>query len=561
MSSPQQTLEEKLKALRQAYAKQLPKKLDDVTALWSSLCNDGWDWSKIEDLYRFVHTLAGSAPTFGFNKVGTDARSVEHIFKTWIARKNEASSDERDSVSEMISTLVHFDKEPLAPLPETKPDTSTPGWVLRQADMNLVYLIDNDHDFTRDLAMQLSHFDYQVKIFEDSAKLDKAMEKERPSAIIANVPLPEGDLAGIALIRGLKAHYSTSMPIIFISKNNDFESRLQAVRAGGDAYFVKPLNIAPLVDRLDQLTHDHENEPFRVLIIDDDEPLATHYSLILEQAGMKATIVTDSKKVITTLAEVRPELILMDVYMPVCSGLELAKLIRQQDAYMGIPIVYLSSETNLEKQFQAMRMGGDDFLTKPIPDKSLVASAMIRAERSRALNTLMAQDSLTGLLKHTKIKEQLAAEVSRASRANTPLSFAMIDIDHFKVVNDNYGHLTGDRIIKSLARLLQQRLRQSDSIGRYGGEEFAAVLPGCTLENAQTVFDEIRKDFSGLHFLHDGKKVKITISIGLADIRHFSKPEDINRAADEALYSAKNKGRNRVELAQASRQTRNEKMH
>lgn len=546
MDTQKQTLEERLNALRDSYAEKLPEKLADIEALCSSLCHDQWDWTKVEDLHRQTHTLAGSAPTFGFNEVGQNARRIEQDLKAWMTDQHEATDDERAALAAMLNTLL-AENENSVDIPEPSP--STPTLISRQPDMHLIYLVDDNHEFATELASQLAHFDYQVKIFPNSANIDSAMEKEHPAAIIANVSLPEGDLAGIILIRGMKAHYSANLPVIFTSKHNDFESRLQAVRAGGDAYFLKPLDIGPLVDRLDQLTRERANDPFRVLVIDDDKALATHYSLILEQAGMSVATVTDPKDVIAKLADIRPELILMDVYMPMCSGLELAKLIRQQDAYLGIPIVFLSSETNLEKQYQAMRMGGDDFLTKPISDKSLISSAMIRADRSRTLNTLMVQDSLTGLLKHTKIKELLATELSRAQRTDTPLSFVMIDIDHFKKVNDNFGHLTGDRIIKSLARLLQQRLRQSDSIGRYGGEEFAAVLPDCSLENAKVVCEEIRKAFSELVFLHEGKEVRATISIGVAEAGTRSRAEDINLAADEALYVAKNNGRNKVELA------------
>lgn len=547
MNNKQQTLEEKLKALRDSYAQQLPAKLHQVNELWSSLNNGDWDWSLAKDFHRHVHTLSGSAPTFGFHDVGQNARQIELVSKSWIANNKQPSQDERDTVRSMLAALTST--KDLASGPSEPTKKSVPDWVNEKTDMHLIYLIDSNRDFAADLSAQLSQFDYRVKIFSSAENIDDAMKKARPSAIIVNVTLSEVDLAGVILIRGIKAQYSANLPVIFISTHNDFESRLQAVRAGGDAYYIKPLEIGPLVDRLDQLTNSHTAEPFRILVVDDDQSLAMHYSLVLENAGMDVTIVNDPRNVISALAEVRPELILMDVYMPLCSGLELAKLIRQQDAYVGIPIVFLSSETSLDKQFQAMRMGGDDFLTKPISDHSLIASITIRADRSRTLNTLMVQDSLTGLLEHTKIKEQLAIEVSRAIRAETPVSFAMIDIDYFKKVNDNYGHLTGDLVIKSLARLLQQRLRLGDSIGRYGGEEFAAVLPGCTMKQAESIFDEIRIAFSKLHFLHNEQEIRVTVSVGIADTSQHTKAEEINLAADEALYAAKEGGRNCVRLA------------
>jgi diguanylate cyclase (GGDEF)-like protein len=122
----------------------------------------------------------------------------------------------------------------------------------------------------------------------------------------------------------------------------------------------------------------------------------------------------------------------------------------------------------------------------------------------------------------------------------------MIDIDKFKLVNDHYGHMMGDRVIKSLARLLQQRLRKSDRIGRYGGEEFAVVLPNCDLDSAVKALDKIRTAFSELHYLHDGKEFSVTFSAGLAGFPAHENADELNQAADEALYEAKHQGRNRI---------------
>jgi diguanylate cyclase (GGDEF)-like protein len=162
------------------------------------------------------------------------------------------------------------------------------------------------------------------------------------------------------------------------------------------------------------------------------------------------------------------------------------------------------------------------------------------------LSALMVQDSLTGLLKHTMIKEQLVQELSREQRTQSALSFAMIDIDKFKLVNDHYGHMMGDRVIKSLARLLKQRLRKSDSIGRYGGEEFAVVLPNCDPDSAAMLLNKIRADFSELRFLHEGKEFSVTFSTGIAGFPAHENADELNQAADEALYEAKHQGRNRI---------------
>jgi diguanylate cyclase (GGDEF)-like protein len=249
------------------------------------------------------------------------------------------------------------------------------------------------------------------------------------------------------------------------------------------------------------------------------------------------------------LVEFTPDLILMDVYMPGCSGLELAAVLRQQTAYLGTPIVFLSTETDVGKQQQAMRQGGDDFLIKPIQLDLLVSAVRNRAERSRNLRSAMVRDSLTGLVNHTKLKEHLNIEVARVGRNGRPLSFVMLDIDHFKAVNDTYGHPAGDGVIKSLARILQQRLRRTDILGRYGGEEFAIILSDTDGVDALRVVDQIRQSFSQIRQYSGTNEFTVTFSAGVATLPPCSDAANLNEVADKALYAAKQAGRNRVILA------------
>jgi diguanylate cyclase (GGDEF)-like protein len=233
--------------------------------------------------------------------------------------------------------------------------------------------------------------------------------------------------------------------------------------------------------------------------------------------------------------------------MPQCSGIELAQVIRQQDPFVSIPIVFLSAEDDTDKQLIAMSGGGDDFLTKPISAHHLISAVIARAIRSRTLRSEMIEDSLTGLLNHTRILEQLDLEIVRSKRNASPLSFAMIDIDHFKTINDSHGHPVGDRVIKGLARLLKQRLRKMDSIGRYGGEEFAIIFPQTEGKELLNKLEEIRRGFSKL--LHRSADPLIefsaTFSIGLAQLTDTINTVDkMVQAADKALYMAKEQGRN-----------------
>jgi diguanylate cyclase (GGDEF)-like protein len=213
-----------------------------------------------------------------------------------------------------------------------------------------------------------------------------------------------------------------------------------------------------------------------------------------------------------------------------------------------VPVVFLSGENDREKQLAALQVGADDFLTKPIAPGHLVAAVSSRAERARTLRRLLMRDSLTGLLNHTTTKERLDGEVARAMRQGTPLAFAFLDLDHFKSINDTYGHPVGDGVIRNMARLLQGRLRRSDLIGRYGGEEFAVILPDTPVGDAARVMEDLRTRFAAIeqHAGTGGGIFYATFSCGVAGVPPSLSAAALTETADQALYRAKQAGRNRV---------------
>jgi diguanylate cyclase (GGDEF)-like protein len=232
--------------------------------------------------------------------------------------------------------------------------------------------------------------------------------------------------------------------------------------------------------------------------------------------------------------------------MPSCTGTELCTILRQQDEWIGVPIVFLSGETSWERQAAAMSAGGDDFLLKPISAEHLVTAVLHRARRLRRLGGYIGRDSLTRLLNHAAYNERLRIEVSRARRDGGRLSVALVDLDHFKAVNDTHGHPAGDRVLRRLARLMQERFRQTDAIARVGGEEFAVILPGADQLNALALMEEMRKSFQEVVHSSEFGEFRVTLSSGVAELNPMSTAETLHDAADKALYRAKREGRNRV---------------
>jgi len=543
--------QEKLRALREHFARLLPGKVARCLELWTAVLESNELEETATELARQFHTLAGSAPSFGFALLGKTAQRAEITLKAAIPRGYEAVVMMQGEISGCIREMKRLCEARAGVEADLRSEDLLAVTVAQsvQSRGKLVYILDDDPLFCKRLGEQIRCFGYETQEFTSRRDLLEAPWEPFPAAIIIDMIMQEGDFSGAEAAVTIEEHIGRCPPVIFVSRGSSIESRLEAVKAGGEAYFCKPVPISDLIDCLDRLTSDRLIDPYHILIIDDDVELSTFYALTLQEKGMETRVLNQPLQVMEHLVNFKPDLILMDMYMPECNGYELAKAIRQMEAYVSIPIVFLSSETCKDRQLIAMRMGGDDFLTKPIKSDHLVSSVTIRAERMRTIRNFMERDSLTGLYNRSMSEEHLDLAVMRARRSGENLTFAMIDIDEFKRINDTYGHPTGDRVIVTLARLLQQRLRKTDIVGRFGGEEFAVVLPDTSVEAAREVLDRIRESFAQVRHVYAKGEFLVTFSCGLAGFPECVDAASLGDQADKALYLAKDAGRNRVVVA------------
>ena len=538
--------------LRRTYTDRLPVEIAELAALAEGLTGSEAERPKLEALHQRLHKLAGSGGTFGYALLSTRARSLEHQAQGWLdgsfaSAEVESLRDFADNVAALINTLSEYSSAENAAVPTYTGMRTDVDMVLK------VWLVEDDVLLGKELTRQLEPFGFEVRLFTRIIDAESAVAEEtrQPDILIMDVLFAEEGENATEVLTARPILNSLGCPLIFVSSQGGFPSRVRAARLGAEGYFLKPLDVPRLVERLEYVVERRRASPQRVLIVDDDVNLAEHFRLVLCGAGMEVEVLSNPQEIIDRVSSFRPELILMDMHMPEYSGADLAGVIRQHDNWIGLPIVYLSSETNFDKQVLALSHGADDFLTKPIPDAHLIAAVRVRVDRSRQLADQITKDGLTGLLKHASIKEAAEVEVLRSQRSETAVTFAMLDIDHFKTVNDTHGHAVGDLVIKSIATLLRQRLRKSDLIGRYGGEEFLAVLPECDIKFARQILEDIRTRFAALQFSSTGQSFNCSLSAGLAC--SIENPEadsaELIILADRALYAAKRNGRNRVELS------------
>jgi len=538
-------IQQQLKELQAIFAATLTERIDLMIADINTLDVSPDPNLHLKKIFRQIHSLGGSSGSFGFNRLGEQLRQIELSLLEFVNQNTQP--DDR-----LIASICG-ELQQLHTLINKGADEGTPNHTLHNTVSNhppsdgLVYIVDDDDVLGGNLCLHLKQHGFKPRLFPSTSSAKTAIEQEIPAALILDIMLPEGPLAGTDFAAYLDHTQKEPIPVLFISARTDWDSRLAVVQAGGAAYLNKPVDISLLLDQLDRMTQRVKNEPYRVLLLDDSQDLVSYYSLVLRQAGIHTEVLIEPSGIFDKLENFKPELILLDFHLPGITGLEIAQVIRQHQTHFSTPIVFLSSESDRDIQLTALQQG-DDFLKKPIPDSHLVSAATSRIERSRKLSRLMYYDGLTGLLNQLALKRKLESELARSQRQGYPLCYIMIDLDHFKHVNDGYGHPTGDQVLKSLAHMLKQRLRKSDQVGRYGGEEFGIIMPDIQANIAYAILDDIRTRFAQLTFQTGDQKFSCTFSAGIASAEGIKQDKQLIDAADEALYQAKDNGRNQITL-------------
>lgn len=534
-------LHERLSALSREFGEALGERIGKVRRLWAAVSEN----TPIEDarsslkqIHEIVHALAGSGKSFGFPQVSLAAAPLDGLFRILIEADQTLNAEEVSQIELLVQGLERSACIPAEPLllEGLEPGNGT----ARERAVIQVLIVSGDRESSA-LSEALVKFGYPCATVREASDIPADVGRGRSAILLA-------DLAdGAERLKALRADAVLArLPLIVASAQTGFEARLRAVRMGATMFLPKPYDLQDVVKLVVSAEESLLQRSYRIVIAEDERTLGHFYQMTLEHAGMDVRVVNEPSKLLDAISGFDPDLIIMDVYMGECTGLELAQIVRQFPAYTTVPILFLSTESRLELQLQARHFGGDDFLVKPLEPSQLISAVVSRSNRYRDLKKLTDRDSLTGLLNHTNILRNLEREISVAARSGAPVAFCMADIDHFKKVNDTYGHVVGDRVIAQVSHLLRNRLRRVDYVGRYGGEEFAVVMPNTDAAKARSVMNALREAAEAMEYSTEKGSFRVTFSCGVATYPQYGTTEEVTHAADTALYEAKRAGRNRV---------------
>ncbi len=445
-----------------------------------------------------------------------------------------------------------------------------------------ILVVDDIEANVRLLEAKLSAEYYTVLTASDGATALAVAAAEKPDIILLDVMMPGMD--GFQVCRRLKDDPLTRhIPVVLVTALDGRGDRITGLDAGADEFLTKPIDDVLLFARVKSLTRLklvidelRQREASgrrmgiiagaaarlggtggRVLVVDDNERQAQRIMTELSTEH-RPVLETDPEKAHMT-AKGPVDLVLVNVAAKAFDGLRFASMIRSDEATRHLPILAVIDTDERPRMVKALEVGVNDLLARPIDPQELAARVRTQIKRKRYTDflrhnldhslELAVTDQLTGLHNRRYMEGQLGPLVGRAVRGGDPVAALMIDIDHFKKINDSFGHDVGDEVLREFAVRLASNVRAIDLPCRYGGEEFTVIMPGAKLGDAQKVAERIRLHVAGSPFRVAGgtELLSVTISIGVAaTLFDDDTPEALLKRADGAVYEAKAAGRNRV---------------
>lgn len=431
--------------------------------------------------------------------------------------------------------------------------------------------------------LQAEYFDVCTAV-DGFTAIDVA-RAEQPDLILLDVMMPGMD--GYETCRRLKDDVRTRhIPVVMVTALDQREDRIRGLESGADDFLTKPIDDVTLFARvrsllrlkavLDELRYressdalnsilsepiDEQNTVSRALIISSDSRAGTRYAAAMPPQ-VRSQVETDPVAGIAA-ARSQADILVVDLTSPAFDGLRLCARIRSDQETRQLPILAVLNPGDVANAVRALDIGVNDIIHRPVDAGEMMARVSTQLRRKRYADRIRSQldeslemavtDPLTGLHNRRYIASRLRQAVESANNGGAPVSLLIADIDHFKVINDTFGHDGGDRVLRSFADRLLHDLRALDLAARYGGEEFVIVMPGAGLAEARVASERLRAAIASEQFnVGEGQSTPVTVSIGFAQAQRGESAESLLRRADEALYIAKGEGRNRVEGASSS---------
>jgi diguanylate cyclase (GGDEF)-like protein len=508
-----------------------------ISAVATALANGTLDEQKRRAAEREAHKLVGAVGSFGFAEGSRLARAAEQLLQS-----NEIPGEQRatqlEAIVDGLVRELRQDARPIAP-------AAAPA-----ANKPYVLLVDDDLELSQLLILEADAQQLQVGHAVSIEAARAAIGEHVPDVVLLDLRFDEGQAESLSLLTEL-AQRQPAVPVVVLTASHSLLDRVAVAERGAVAFLQKSLPAVQVMDAVSQILKRERGVEARILVVDDDPLVLEVLQTLLAPSGYRVTTLSEPMKFWDVLEESPPDLLLLDVDMPEVTGIKLCQAVRTDLRWAGVPILFLSAHDDAGTIQRVFAAGADDYLAKPIVGPELLIRIANRLERTQLHRRLAETDVLTGLATRQKATQSLGQLLRLSERHGKPVSLAVIDLDHFKAINDRYGHTVGDGVLRRTADVLFQAFRRDDVVGRWGGEEFIVGLYGMPRASGQ---DRLRRALDSLQAQEfeapGGEKFRVSFSAGVAEFpKDGQDMASLFRQADAALYVAKAAGRAQVVTA------------
>ena len=519
----------RVQALWVRFQPQMLARVESIEEALAALVESRLDDELRRRAERDAHRLAGSAGTLGRHYASVLARSLEEL----LTRPGPVDAMELSDALVQVESL----RSELTDAPSADQSIAE--------DRPVVLVMHHDAELAAGIGLAVEARGLASQVATSVPTAREALDVAIPA--VALVDLGQGDDGVLDLVRELSTR-TPPVVVLAVTHGTGFFDRVEAVRAGIQAFLPGSLSPNELAGAAAATLEAAGRDRQRLLAVDDDPAVLAALLAILEPAGIVVTGVTEPERFWATLRESAPDLVVLDLDMPVVSGTELCRLLRADPRWSALPVVFLTSHVGRDTIEAIFAAGADDYVPKPVGGPELLTRITNRLERTKILQARAETDPLTGLANRRKFESQWTRLQAMAERYGQPLSFALLDLDHFREVNNRYGHEVGDVVLKHIGRLLSECFRGEDVVARWGGEEIALAMYGMSRsDGVRRVTDALRAISEKTMATPDGQSFRVSFSGGVSEHKvDGATLLDLYRRADEALYAAKALGRSRV---------------
>lgn len=406
-----------------------------------------------------------------------------------------------------------------------------------------IVIADDDHDNLIALHRLFEEQKMSVRTVKSGSGARGALLTRLPDALVVSVPLP--DSSGYDIVHQLRSLPGGHRCVAVLSgEHTVFRSKVEAIRAGADAYFEEPVDPRQVVARVKSLLERDKVDSYKILSVEDDPEQAEFIKHTLESAGYTVYHICDGAQFEEALLSFAPDLVLLDIMLGDINGHELARFVRQSERFATLPVIFLTTENQLNMHIESARSGGDEHLIKPISPQLLVATIAGRLEKHALLKQFIGRDGATQLMTFSTFMDQVERFCSIPKKVAGGAALLQFDIDKLDAVNERYGHVAGEKTIVDFAAIIRNTFRQSEALGRIGGDDFSVIVENLNLQEVVQLADHVLQTFVKAPHMANSRAFKVTASCGVSWLRPGLNARLWMTEASQAVATAKKRGGN-----------------